>query len=140
MNELYQKMWELKEKGKKVESEGKREKLKSEEVGETEGLLISKGQGSVVMMARRKELFVDHDKDTPMLLLAHCFNTNPTNSSISPLIYLVLQYYEDVFSKELPQGLPPLWGIEHQIDFACGSQLPNKLAYRSNPMDTKELQ
>ncbi|XP_047263889.1 tRNA-specific 2-thiouridylase MnmA isoform X3 [Capsicum annuum] len=48
--------------------------------------------------------------------------------------------YKDVFPKELPQGLPPLRGIEHQIDFVPGSQLPNKPAYRSNPMDTKELQ
>ncbi|XP_049366987.1 uncharacterized protein LOC125831906 [Solanum verrucosum] len=37
--------------------------------------------------------------------------------------------YEDVFPKELPSGLPPLRGIEHQIDFVSGSQLPNKTAY-----------
>ncbi|XP_015165379.1 uncharacterized mitochondrial protein AtMg00860-like [Solanum tuberosum] len=42
--------------------------------------------------------------------------------------------------KELPSGLPPLQGIEHQIDFVAGSQLPNKPAYQSNPKDTKELQ
>ncbi|XP_059292174.1 uncharacterized protein LOC132045607 [Lycium ferocissimum] len=47
---------------------------------------------------------------------------------------------DDVFPTELPQGLPPLRGIEHQIDFVPGSQLPNKLAYRANPDITKELQ
>ena len=73
------------------------------------------------MMARRKELFVDHDEDTPMLLLAHCFNTNATNMSISPPISHVLQDYEDALPKKLPQGLPPLRGIEHQIDFVPGS-------------------
>ncbi|XP_049410394.1 uncharacterized protein LOC125873513 [Solanum stenotomum] len=48
--------------------------------------------------------------------------------------------YDYVFPKELPSGLPSLRGIEHQIDFVPGSQLPNKPAYRSNSEDTKELQ
>ncbi|XP_056852848.1 uncharacterized protein LOC130502047 [Raphanus sativus] len=37
-------------------------------------------------------------------------------------------------------GLPPIRGIEHQIDFVPGSTLPNRPAYRTNPVETKELQ
>ncbi|KAL1203463.1 putative mitochondrial protein [Cardamine amara subsp. amara] len=48
--------------------------------------------------------------------------------------------YRDVFPKESPDGLPPIRGIEHQIDFVPGSSLPNKPAYRTNPVETKELQ
>ncbi|KAL1220391.1 RNA-directed DNA polymerase-like protein [Cardamine amara subsp. amara] len=48
--------------------------------------------------------------------------------------------YRDVFPKESPDGLPPIRGIEHQIDFVPGASLPNKPAYRTNPMETKELQ
>ncbi|KAH0716261.1 hypothetical protein KY284_009166 [Solanum tuberosum] len=48
--------------------------------------------------------------------------------------------FEDVFPDDTTKGLPPLRGIEHQIDFVPGSQLPNRPAYRSNPEETKELQ
>ncbi|PKI41779.1 hypothetical protein CRG98_037831 [Punica granatum] len=51
-----------------------------------------------------------------------------------------MQEYEDVFPKETPHGLPPIRGIEHQIDFAPGVTIPNRPAYRSNPKETKELQ
>ena len=37
-------------------------------------------------------------------------------------------------------GLPPIRGIEHQIDFVPGATIPNQPAYRSNPKKTKELQ
>ncbi|XP_073049491.1 uncharacterized protein [Primulina eburnea] len=48
--------------------------------------------------------------------------------------------FDDIFPEELPQGIPPLRGIEHQIDFVPGSAFPNRPAYRSNPEETKELQ
>ncbi|OMO50706.1 reverse transcriptase [Corchorus capsularis] len=40
----------------------------------------------------------------------------------------------------IPSGLPPIRGIEHQIDFIPGVQIPNKPAYRTNPEETKELE
>uniref|UniRef100_A0A2N9GUZ1 Reverse transcriptase n=1 Tax=Fagus sylvatica TaxID=28930 RepID=A0A2N9GUZ1_FAGSY len=46
--------------------------------------------------------------------------------------------YEDVFPNDVPSGLPPIRGIEHQIDFV--PTIPNRPAYRSNPEETKELQ
>jgi hypothetical protein len=36
--------------------------------------------------------------------------------------------------------LPPLRGIEHQIDLILGAMLPNRVAYRTNPEDAKEIQ
>jgi len=38
-----------------------------------------------------------------------------------------------------PKGLPPLTGIEHQIDLIPGSSLPNRPAYRTNPSETREI-
>ncbi|XP_071923227.1 uncharacterized protein [Coffea arabica] len=48
--------------------------------------------------------------------------------------------FKDVFPEELPKGLPPIRGIEHQIDFVSGAILPNRPAYRANPEETKEIQ
>ncbi|XP_019093259.1 PREDICTED: uncharacterized protein LOC109129463 [Camelina sativa] len=55
-------------------------------------------------------------------------------------IVSLLQDYGDVFLEENPDGLPPIRGIEHQIDFVPGASLPNMPAYRTNPVETKELQ
>ncbi|XP_074288809.1 uncharacterized protein LOC141613964 [Silene latifolia] len=52
----------------------------------------------------------------------------------------LLVEFGDVFPDELPDGLPPKRGIEHQIDLLPGAALPNKPAYRCNPEEAKELQ
>ena len=51
----------------------------------------------------------------------------------------VLLDLNDVFPEEVPPGLPPLRGIEHQIDLIPGATLPNRAPYRTNPEETKEI-
>ncbi|XP_028764584.1 uncharacterized protein LOC114722674 [Neltuma alba] len=48
--------------------------------------------------------------------------------------------FGDLFPNEIPDGLPPLRGTEHRIDFILGASLPNRPAYRANPEETKEIQ
>ncbi|KAL4367917.1 hypothetical protein GQ457_05G021280 [Hibiscus cannabinus] len=67
-------------------------------------------------------------------------NTNDLNGDLPCFIVSLLQEFEDLFLKEIPSGLPPIRGIEHQIDFVPGAVIPNRPAYRSNPEETKELQ
>jgi hypothetical protein len=62
--------------------------------------------------------------------------TIPLSRAITNLLY-ELKY---VFSAAIPPGLPPLKGIEHQIDLIPGASLPNRAAYRTNPEETKEIQ
>ncbi|KAL1215197.1 RNA-directed DNA polymerase-like protein [Cardamine amara subsp. amara] len=63
-----------------------------------------------------------------------------TSPDIPEEIQDVLHRYQDVFPEELPEGLPPLRGIEYQIDFLLGAPLPNRPAYRINPEEAKELE
>ncbi|GKV23267.1 hypothetical protein SLEP1_g33016 [Rubroshorea leprosula] len=48
--------------------------------------------------------------------------------------------FKDVFLDDVPNGLPPVRGIEHQIDFIPDATIPNRPAYRRNPNETKELE
>jgi len=60
--------------------------------------------------------------------------------SLPPAVANILQEYSDVFPSEIPAGLPPIRGIEHQIDLIPGASLPNRAPYRTNPEETKEIQ
>jgi hypothetical protein len=65
--------------------------------------------------------------------------TNDPVGALPSNIVSLLQKFEDVFPEEVPYGLPPIRGIEHQIDFILNASIPNRPAYRSNPEETKEL-
>ena len=51
----------------------------------------------------------------------------------------LLEEFKDVFPQDIPSGLPPIRGIEHQIDFLPHASLPNRLAYKTNPLEAKDL-
>jgi hypothetical protein len=46
----------------------------------------------------------------------------------------------DISTQDVPPGLPPIHGIEHQIDLIPGASLPNRVPYHTNPEETKEIQ
>ena len=79
----------------------------------------------------------------PMILLVYkeaYFNTNDLDSAIPSVVVSLMQEFDDVFPEDIPNGLPPLRGIEHQIDLVPRASIPNRPANRSNPEETKELQ
>jgi hypothetical protein len=59
---------------------------------------------------------------------------------VSPGVSTILQEFDHVFPEEVPAGLPPLQGIEHQIDLIPGASLPNRVPYRTNTEEKKEIQ
>ena len=67
------------------------------------------------------------------------FSLDDIFSLVPPAVTNLLQEYEDIFPAEIPLGLPPMRGIEHQIDLIPGATLSNRAAYRTNPEETKEI-
>ena len=84
--------------------------------------------------------FEDEFKDTGFAVVL--MSTSVTPNVVSPLeswINDLLTEFVDVFPTELPQGLPPLRDIQHQIDFCPGAVLPNRPHYRMSPKEHEEL-
>jgi len=78
----------------------------------------------------------------PMILLLYkkaYFYTNKIDSYVPNVYVSLLQEFENIFLDEIPSRLPLIRGIEHQIDLVSGSTIPNRLAYRSNYEEVKEL-
>jgi len=79
----------------------------------------------------------------PIILLLYkeaYFNTNNLDHIVPSVAISLLQDFDDLFLDDIPSGLPPLRGIEHQIDFVPRASIPNQPAYRNNPKKMKELQ
>ena len=93
--------------------------------------------------AKSSDLKHAYLSELPVILLVYkeaYFNSNNLDSCVPSVVKVLLQEFEDVFSEEIPSSLPPIKGIEHQIDFVPRASIPNRPAYRSNPEDSKELQ
>jgi hypothetical protein len=99
-------------------------KLKSRAMLATKSDLAASTDVSFHALVCRQVLFLLEDITTPL----------------SRTITNLLQEFKDVFPAEIPPGLPPLRGIEHQIDLIPGESLPNRAAYRTNPKETNEIQ
>jgi hypothetical protein len=57
------------------------------------------------------------------------FSFEDTPPSLPPAVANILQEFVDVFPQYVPPGLPPIRGIEHQIDLIPGASLPNHAPY-----------
>jgi hypothetical protein len=96
-----------------------------------------------VMLATKSDLSGLHDDDTccyALICKDALFSIDDIASTFPAPVTNLLQEFRVVFPSEIPPGLPPIRGIEHQIDLIPGASLPNRAAYRANPEETKEIQ
>ena len=101
-----------------------------------------KGKEGLVMMARKGDLKELSEPNTMFFVLLYkekFLSTNDLSSTLPSVVFDVLQEYEDVFPEEVPPGLPPKRGIEHQIDLVPSAPLPNRAPYRTNRRKQKKF-
>ncbi|XP_027103064.1 uncharacterized protein [Coffea arabica] len=106
--------------------------------------------GSSSRMEKRSNLFAKNREIRNLLLskqvvyVLYCKEvillSHETLHDLPLDISSLLQEFENVFPDEISNGLPPLRGIEHQIDFILGTSLPNRPAYKMDPEETNEIQ
>ncbi|XP_060190610.1 uncharacterized protein LOC132619861 [Lycium barbarum] len=139
VSEDYRVMRELREKYQREE----REKSAKENLLVISGEGTSQDSSKKCLLAKPSNCLKGVDERHFMVCLVNkdlLLNANQATSTLPSSMYSLLQEYEALFPEEIPDGLPPLRGIEHQINFVPGSQIPNKPTYRSNREETKELQ
>jgi hypothetical protein len=95
------------------------------------------------MIATKSEFAAPSTVDAPFHALV-CqqvlFSLDDITTPLPRAITNLLLELKDVCPFAIPPGLPPLRGIEYQIDLIPGASLPNRAVYRTNPKETKEIQ
>jgi len=124
------KMWEKKNEGEAETSRKRKSENENREFVENKekrvelrekkeiALVERKGKTKMTFYAKESEVKRAFLADQPMIFLVFkdsYLNLDKTNQSLPSLAISLLQEFEDVFSEEMPSGLPPIRGIEHQI-------------------------
>ena len=132
------------EKAKESEKKIERKSKEIEVTSERKSKGSEKEEGKrVSIFAREKEIrqcLLSKKMVLVLMYKENLLSTNNKDPNLPSSIVSLLQEFKDIFPEEIPNGLPPIRGIEHQIDFVPGAIIPNRPAYRSNPEETKELQ
>ncbi|XP_027090356.2 uncharacterized protein [Coffea arabica] len=93
---------------------------------------------NMIIKAKNVRKIVHSNKPLLLVICKHVLlNVDELNKALPSSVVALLQEFEDVFPDEIPDGLPPIRGIEHQIDLIPGAPLSNKPAYRMGPEETK---
>ena len=111
---------EKREKTRMSEKEKQNEK-------ESENSSEARKEDKKSLIARASEVKRALFSKQPMIVLLYkeALNINILDTSLPSAVVSLLLDYEDVFPEDVPQGLPPIRGIEHQIDFVPGASIPN---------------
>jgi hypothetical protein len=91
---------------------------------------------SCAMPATKSDLAVSTNVDVffhALVCRQVLFSLEDITTPLPRAITNLLQEFKDVFSAEIPPGLPPLRGIEYQFDLILDASLSNRAVYMTNP-------
>ena len=113
-----------------IEKKGKSEKEEKERKAEVEKEEIEKKRMAEKENEKKRMNEKEIEKKREPYL-----NLDETKQSLPSLAISLLQEFDDVLPKEMPNGF-----FEHKIDFLFGDAIPNQPAYRRNLEETNVLQ
>ncbi|XP_060190588.1 uncharacterized protein LOC132619825 [Lycium barbarum] len=123
VSEDYRVMRELREKYQREE----KEKSERETLLAISGEETSQDGFKKYLLGKPSNCFKGVDERHFMLCLVNkslLLKANQSTSTFPSSISSLLLEYETLFPEEIPDGLPLLRGIEHQIDFVPGFKIP----------------
>ncbi|KAI0520448.1 hypothetical protein KFK09_007923 [Dendrobium nobile] len=87
-------------------------------------------------------ILLDSWKESSLMwaLVASSADGTSNSPEVPTAVKDILQQYRDVWPAELPNKLPPLRDLQHQIDFQPGANLPNLPHYKMSPAEHAALQ
>ena len=77
---------------------------------------------------------------TQIIILVAREVAKESQEMIPRAVTLIITNFADVFPKDLPNQLPPIWNIQHAIDLVPGATLSNLSHNQMNLMEHAELQ
>lgn len=101
-------------------------------------LVTHSGNGAPSVMLVTRSAFEQEleNAEQGFLLLVHdIISSVEAPNIVRPLLH----EFVDLFPPELPDGLPPLRDIQHQVNLVPGASLPNKPHYRMSLLEHAEL-
>lgn len=104
--------------------------------------IVNKGKQTLTKpsLLLSKALFEEQIKETSIVFaLVAASQHQSVTTHVPPAFQLLLKEFADIFPEELPDGLPPLRDIQHQINLVPNATLPNRSHYRMSPLEHEEL-
>ncbi|XP_031101961.1 uncharacterized protein LOC116005863 [Ipomoea triloba] len=101
-------------------------------------LLNLQAKASIELVTKLRLITIEHPMPYSLQWLNKNGEIKVDKQVLVPLS--IGRFLKMYFQKEISSGLPPMRGIEHQIDLIPGAPIPNRPAYRCNPEETKEIQ
>jgi hypothetical protein len=118
----------------------KHEKTHTNSVASMKSEITLKGGCLLSTKSEVKELLASNSVSYALICKDSLISLHDLQQSLPPIVADILQKYADIFPSDIPVALPPLRGIEHQIDLIPSASLPNRAPYRTNPEERKEIQ
>ncbi|XP_024020183.1 uncharacterized protein LOC112092147 [Morus notabilis] len=102
--------------------------------------LAKKNQPMRDTLMTRFEVIDQINKGEPVYIAMAKEEQKQEEQFLEPRVKELITKFDDVIAEDVPMQLPPLHGIQHQIDLIPGAPLPNRAASRMNPTQQVELQ